>query len=210
VRSLECIAGPIATMVHGVPLASPQAGVFVHALARASLCVCMRGWAHARLCRSNVPLRRQYDLLLQQCTLKARFEEAPSAGGGGGGCRFGAGECLALASCAPHPLRPRWLRMVRRIDFLRNSKLYVGTHLMTCCFRSLCSGSNRFTPTSPRKLQSLSRRAIRVPRHRSASQAKMSMRPWCLARSVRGSGGKRSLRSCEVRTKRLRKLICSR
>ena len=44
-RSLECIAGPIATMVHGVPLASPQAGVFVHALARASLFVCMRGWA---------------------------------------------------------------------------------------------------------------------------------------------------------------------
>ncbi len=64
-------------MVHGVPLASPQAGVFVHALARAPLGMRMR--VCARVCRS-----KQYDLLPQQCTLKARFEEASSAGGGGG------------------------------------------------------------------------------------------------------------------------------
>ena len=78
------------------------------------------------------------------------------------------------------------------------------------CLRSLCSGSNRFTPNSLCKLQSLSRMAIRVSRHRSASQATRSMRRWCLARSVRGSGGRGSLRSCEVRPAWLRRLICNR
>jgi hypothetical protein len=47
VSSLECIAGLIATMMHGVPCAFPLAGVFVHALARAlnlwvCVCVCVR------------------------------------------------------------------------------------------------------------------------------------------------------------------------
>ncbi len=95
-----------------------------------------------------------------------------------------------------------------------NSKLYVGHTLQyphyICCLPSLCSGSNRFTPNSPRKLQSLSLMAIRVSRHRSASQATRSMRRWCLARSVRGSGGKGSLCSCKVRPMLLRRLICNR
>jgi hypothetical protein len=53
---------------------------------RARIFVCVYAWVGAaRLCRSNVPLRRQYGLLLQQWTLKAPFEEAPSAGGGGSG-----------------------------------------------------------------------------------------------------------------------------
>ena len=40
--SLEYIAELIATMMHGVPFASPLAGVFVRALARAPLGVRMR------------------------------------------------------------------------------------------------------------------------------------------------------------------------
>ena len=66
-------------MMHGVPCASPLAGVFVRALARAPLGVRMRVCVRARVCRS-----KQYDRLLQQCTLKAPFEEASSEGGGGG------------------------------------------------------------------------------------------------------------------------------
>jgi hypothetical protein len=36
-------------MMHGFPLASPEAGVFVRALVRASLCVRMRGCAGAHV-----------------------------------------------------------------------------------------------------------------------------------------------------------------
>ncbi len=103
--------------------------------------------------------------------------------------RFGYGLCDDSISCATANLQyPRYIR----------------------CLRSLCSGSNRFTPTSPRSLQSLSRMAIRISRHRSASQATRSMRRWFLARSMRGSGGRGSLRSCEVRPMWLRRLICNR
>ena len=52
-RSLGCIAKPIATMMHGVPRASPEAGVFVRALAR--IFVYVYAWVGAR---TPVPIKR--------------------------------------------------------------------------------------------------------------------------------------------------------
>jgi hypothetical protein len=54
--------------------------------ARASFCMCMRGYVRARGCIDQT--RRSgsntNNLLPQHCTLKDSFEEASSEGGGGG------------------------------------------------------------------------------------------------------------------------------
>jgi hypothetical protein len=178
------------------------------------VCVCVGGRTHAfvdQTCRSGGSTTSCCSSALSKLRLKKRHQKAAAAAAAVDSelvsawrsplarrtpCdRFGYGWCDDSISCA-------------------TANFMLGTHLQypryIRCFRSLCSGSSRFTPTSPRKLQSLSHMAIRVSRRRSASQATRSMHRWCLARSVRRSGSKDSLRSCEVQPMWLRRLICNR
>jgi hypothetical protein len=189
-------------------------GRCVCACARARIFVCSYAWVRTHACadqtrcsggsrtsccssaRSKLGLEKRH----QQAAAAAVDSELVSAWRSPAALRtpcdrFGYGWCDDSISCA-------------------TANFMLGTHWQypryIRCLRSLCSGSNRFTPTSPRSLQSLSRMAIRVSRRRSASQATRSMRRWCLARSVRGRGGRGSLRSCEVGPTWLRRLICNR
>ena len=191
-------------------------GRCVCACARARIFVCSYAWVRVRVCVDQT--RRSGGSRTSCCSsaysklgLKKRHQQAAAAAAAFDSelvnamsspparrtpCdRFGYGWCDDSISCA-------------------TANFMLGTHLQhpryIRCLRSLCSGSNRLKPTIPRSLQSLSRIAIRVSRPRSASQATRSMRRWCLARSVRGSGGRGSLRSCEVRPMSLRRLICNR